>query len=49
MKCKKCGKAKRKSCTMCNGMSHNKAARKSEGTRFAQMLRRKFGKNRPKK
>ena len=32
-----------------NGDSHNKAARKTEGTRFAQFLRRKFGKNRPKK
>jgi len=27
---------------------HNKHARKTEGTRFAQMIRRKFGKNRPK-
>tara|TARA_Y100000592_G_scaffold38475_1_gene61009 strand:+ start:352 stop:477 length:126 start_codon:yes stop_codon:yes gene_type:complete len=29
--------------------AHNRAARKTEGTRFAQFLRRKFGKNRPKK
>ena len=27
---------------------HNKAARKTEGTRLQQFLRRKFGKNKPK-
>ena len=31
------------------GMSHNKAARKSEGSKLRQALRRTFGKNRPKK
>ena len=30
------------------GDSHNKAARKTEGSKFRQALRRKFGKNKPK-
>jgi len=30
------------------GDSHNKAARKTEGSKLRQALRRKFGKNKPK-
>lgn len=30
------------------GMSHNKAARKSDGSRIIQALRRTFGNNKPK-
>ncbi len=49
MKCKQCGKKHKKSCSECSGMSHNKAARKSEGSILRQKLRMKFGRNRAKK
>ena len=49
MKCKQCGKKHKKSCSKCSGTSHNKAARKSEGSILRQKLRMKFGRNRAKK
>ena len=49
MKCKQCNKKNKKDCSKCSGMSHNKAARESEGSIFMQKLRMKFGRNRAKK
>ncbi len=49
MKCKQCGKKHKKSCSKCSGMSHNKAARKSEGSILRQKRRMKFVRIRAKK
>ena len=49
MKCKQCNKKHKKDCSKCSGMSHNKAARESEGSILRQKLRMKFGRNRAKK